>query len=942
MHGIRHQDRDRTHPNDGTLTTWRTAQPTPRYRLFAPFNYSSSYAPLACLSLSLLLAQHDHCIAQKMDQFPNLIEGRDIDFIFRENPGWGKRKQYRSCDQCKSSHRACNAAAVDIHSLDQAGLPSGPSVACSACQKTNKVCTFQWIQGLSRNELPETLKKRFKPTPADTIKQKMSLAHVDDEVYSMANPTTKTWSSNPSDYAGMSVTDSLSSSSSGLPWPPVLGVDMANNPALYQTYLNSTLLHNPYQFLPPSTFHSPPMNIQDSRFGQNVDISNTQALHPAFPEGSSSDEFETHRQIAVYSSSQYWRGQSVQTSTDVSKKLPDAGNQLNQKNDEMADATTKKVITIGMVDIFKDIFEGTIFHWVNTTTVPYKIHKPDLDHGNWDKGFKSLATGGLIPRLARLDLRYQCLRDEPISLYDKRLAKQALKLAVMAFSSQWGWQSETSAAKPGSISFARLLHRSLWYEARQALDKAAHIDSFHVILAKMTMFLIIEPRDDDDDDDIEGGGGDETTHAAFSPPEEAEDQEQVSRSKPSQLESHGKTAVAQARQHSSPIFAEPSAETIAGTRHLLDAFEDLIDWKQRILDNTAISTDNFTIVIVPNPIGNNCITEEDVEDFFMIFWLAVEFDTIISPLIDKPLSITDEDCVPRLSGHKLPALTGRPEFTAGAEAGIKAAWNLINVSSSNVPFMPEHQTTAVERNYVQDAVPYNVLLWRRLSVLRTLMSKNTTPDYVEEVIDSCLQVINHWKTEFAGDVLFCVVNHSVLPFDIQIRYVFLCMTWSLGCLLVACCIEDLDAAFKSEKSRQLGRASTSLISELKKESCFAVSEMSKASCETVSVRSGTHEFVAGHGALLGEPWPVVLDLALTKSCETFLDWIARSNQPNPESTLYLWVRANTQEEDLAMRAKYCIDGLNQLGWKSKTSTISAVKLQSELDKTKKQPQLGLS
>lgn len=71
-----------------------------------------------------------------------------------EAPGLGysktSRRQYHSCDQCRKSRRACDAATVHVTSfpLECGGNPQSPissNDACTNCAKTSKKCTCSWL-----------------------------------------------------------------------------------------------------------------------------------------------------------------------------------------------------------------------------------------------------------------------------------------------------------------------------------------------------------------------------------------------------------------------------------------------------------------------------------------------------------------------------------------------------------------------------------------------------------------------------------------------------------------------------------------------------------------------------------------------------------------------------------------------------------------------------
>ncbi len=50
-----------------------------------------------------------------------------------------RRRQYRSCDRCRTGKRACNAV------YDSVAEAINSKVACSNCRKKGKTCSFQYV-----------------------------------------------------------------------------------------------------------------------------------------------------------------------------------------------------------------------------------------------------------------------------------------------------------------------------------------------------------------------------------------------------------------------------------------------------------------------------------------------------------------------------------------------------------------------------------------------------------------------------------------------------------------------------------------------------------------------------------------------------------------------------------------------------------------------------
>jgi len=76
------------------------------------------------------------------------------------------RRQYQSCDQCRKSRRACDAATLRVANFplgdDDSSDPSECLVdACSNCARTSKKCTFEWLRTLPKQSLPKGVKRKL-------------------------------------------------------------------------------------------------------------------------------------------------------------------------------------------------------------------------------------------------------------------------------------------------------------------------------------------------------------------------------------------------------------------------------------------------------------------------------------------------------------------------------------------------------------------------------------------------------------------------------------------------------------------------------------------------------------------------------------------------------------------------------------------------------------
>lgn len=76
-----------------------------------------------------------------------------------------KRKLYRSCDYCRKRRRACDATKLGIGPFAQSTSDNvGPLAACTNCQKTHRICTFEWLRSLKPENVPRGVQATLSTT----------------------------------------------------------------------------------------------------------------------------------------------------------------------------------------------------------------------------------------------------------------------------------------------------------------------------------------------------------------------------------------------------------------------------------------------------------------------------------------------------------------------------------------------------------------------------------------------------------------------------------------------------------------------------------------------------------------------------------------------------------------------------------------------------------
>jgi hypothetical protein len=210
-----------------------------------------------------------------------------------------------------------------------------------------------------------------------------------------------------------------------------------------------------------------------------------------------------------------------------------------------------------------------------------------------------------------------------------------------------------------------------------------------------------------------------------------------------------------------------------------------------------------------------------------------------------------------------------------------------------------------------DAAPVKVLLFRKVTRIQTLLSRNARGDKVEKSITSALDVYRHWTALYDPFIQDCIQHHDSLPPRIQSWYICLTGHWHLATLLLADLIEIVDSSefgVGSLVSQQ--RAATNFLARFREKNCRELSDIARCACpreDSSFARSSDFHFAVNKGALMTEPWTVVLIRAFAKAGVLLLE----SSSATPSG-----ISGHTYQEDALRRTDACVKALWALGRKS--------------------------
>ncbi|GME25814.1 putative C6 transcription factor protein [Neofusicoccum parvum] len=892
------------------------------------------------------------------------------------------RRQHRSCDQCRKGKRACDVAFAKepgATSDDIAAL--GP---CSNCKRTGKNCTLQWLRAVHRASLrprPDFAaaaaadRPKLEDTPAPPPQpqpQPQPVAHapahrpqqqqqqqqraaaysypysppVDDPVLQALLPPpaqlpahNPNHNPNPADQWPSSGFDCL---------PLRAAQDPLDDDFHFDDIQRQDLPQPDYQ--PPAFPYAAPSTSSSGHSSSGNANGNGNGLYlpggaawecdddesPESVEQAVEDAFaETPTDLMAFgrparfsqsqSQSQGARSPSAASFSSFLEHL-----QPSHLQSRLSSSMNQSVLTKGLWKVYHDSFENALSCWLTEKTCPYTYKM--LPAAGDAAGCESLSEvwgpswgNRIVGRVCHLDMSWSKLRNRPVPQAEDRAASRALQLSIMAFATQWAQGSQRSAAEysfggmdgsafPLDGEFDRMLQESFWHQARRALQDAADCESFRVVLAHVIFSFTQKPLNLDQHADVNGETGCDDTSKL----------DDI-------IDSEGP-----------PIFLEAATRQVFAHRAKL----------HRMMGRNGSASPVSKLESVDRKVCTKTVSQGSANSsktFDMMFWLCVMFDTLSAVMNDRPLVVSDKDSKihpdrPKNNGQAghngfsahstgdlftdgafSPTLPEEPQSDLWGDLFLKTKPIRWNQGIPRWPCSYEEAATTL-----CNAAPVKVLLYRKVARLQTLMSRVTTkPEKMEASITESIKVYQHWNHTYGQFFVDCINDHDNLPARIQSWYVILSGHWHLAALSLADMIQRIDEGGMGMEAQQKHREQSRLCIMLRKENAFAVSDLGRVSSPNVDssfAKAREFHFAVNKGALLTEPWTVVLVRSFAKAARVLLDSVPVPSQLPPGS---IPVNMNAANEYMR-RCEHCIKALWYLGRKSDMAYLAATFLSNSL------------
>ncbi|PGH26543.1 hypothetical protein AJ80_01857 [Polytolypa hystricis UAMH7299] len=896
-----------------------------------------------------------------------------------------RRRQNRSCDQCRKGKKACDAAVREDtrKSNNKAqspstshGSPDSASPApCTNCKRWKKDCTFHWLHSIQRNTRERSWKKIrrdessrpleasptskddshpwracevFGQTPINDSPGGRSFQGYDDSALPALRLSEK------ESYPGLMEAQPLGLNATGaLSWDT-----NSTDISLSDGDMNS--MH-----ASPEVIHTWP--VYESPLSNSLPNVWTNASDILGHSDDSGQDMSTlnssSRDLGLIDSSRtylhYLSDQNIPTqkSHAASINKPQPYPFLCSSN--LVEEFTRSATSQNFFRIYHDSLENALSCWLTEQNCPYSsVTTPGMRRKNalldgvikeWGPNW----SNRICMRVCRLDRAYAVGSGRRLSDQEEKMASRTLHTAIMAFASQWAHDHQGKMRhlnnQLSSIDHSeRQVQKDLWNQARNNLHASGGISSFRIAFANIIFSLTQPPLDVA-----------EHIQKLDLSATEVGDHLKPSRSSTDPCTTFSGVVELDdlIENDSAPLFLDAALRQLFSFRYKLT---------QRQRQRAAFSTNRKNMSTKPyshstpqsqnfdmqqqapqkctQTVPTSLLSPPDQETFNLLLWLGIMFDTLTSVMYQRPVVISDEDSqitsvVPPSASHTCQseeeqidldgwsmnsALLGRKKLGVWGDLFLER--RNIGLGTSVARWPCSHEEAA---KILSDAAPVKVLLFRRVSRLQTLINRGAEPEHLEEAIQETLRVYHHWNCTYRQFIVDCIAHHDNLPHRIQSWYFILAGHWHLAAMLLADTLESIDLAHLGLDTQRETRRVMGLASTLSRDNALAVCSLAECSLQGVNLQtSKTSQFhdSLDQGAFLTEPWTVVLIRSFTKAGSIILNDVYLS----PHTT---HLQKNHQPSEYARRqCGFCIDALRCLGRKSDMAFVAAHALSKAFDR----------
>ncbi|KAI0857156.1 hypothetical protein F4860DRAFT_490627 [Xylaria cubensis] len=821
------------------------------------------------------------------------------------------RRQNTSCDQCRKAKRACDATVFG-------GQDQRAARPCSYCHKTKKHCTRYWADSSSACKGGQSNRRRgvVPRTVGQSSTADSSSAGLFNVTQVSDGHLQDLFRWNPGSFSlGDSVSDTARD-----------GFALGDSP-LQQTE-TSSVNHDA---------------LLDAYTDNNLEDTRTTSSH--WTASDSSQACQDADCLDITSFCRLEEGPQAVFQTRSSSQSSSDWSQISgvlspfSPQHIMTSRTHNRFISQNLMHVYHDVFEHSLSCWVSEESCPYKVLKqnrndalsaisigsnPNLFLGETPppQEWGAVWSNRIYARVIKLDRAVQMTGIIQLTRSEDQAASKALNLSIMAFAAQWAYKSRreqrqysSSASESQDFNlddemieeFDRQIQRSLWWQARKALNDCAELECYRVVCAELIFGLTQKPWDSvgftsrHDDDFLSNN---QQGRPPANTPLTTQVQNILSRDGP-------------------PIFIERAARKAYTLKYMMDA-------KVAGLSQPNRSRPGQSVLEQPM-----AISAQDRQAVGFLYWLAVMFDTISASMNQRPVVVADRDCQHDATDNN--TISERDNGGRSMIPYSEQRWaiHLFIQDDPMSPTQPLRWPCSYEAaaRAVTRSGPVKILLYRHVIYLQDAIKRRYRGELIEEIIRNAVLVYRYWNTTYGVFFRDLIQSYGTVPPRIRSWFFCILAHWHLAALILADLLEWVDEAglgdyrasqvrVTSGTSENIRRASADELADLAR--VVTPPDWAQGMATPPPQLPGFHSSV-NQGTILTEPWTEILVRAFSKA---FIWHFEKAQLDNQHGDDLSYVGQDIQRK--ISQCTDCVKALWHLGKKSDVAWAVAETLASAL------------
>ncbi|ERS98294.1 hypothetical protein HMPREF1624_05078 [Sporothrix schenckii ATCC 58251] len=643
----------------------------------------------------------------------------------------------------------------------------------------------------------------------------------------------------------------------------------------------------------------------------------------------------------------------------------------NQVEFMLATRMNNHSISENLLQIYHDVLEHNLTCWITEETCPYNVwarppkQKPirSLTNGSVNGDIPTMAVGGrrtwapqanykqqfgpkwsnrIYRRVTKLDKLAQQVGIMRLTAAQNQASQKALHLVIMAFATQWAQgsqrQRETYAGGFATMNYAtteefdRSIQRSLWQQARIALQDCADIESYRVVCAELIFSMTQRPWDEYEFAELELT----TSNAQYgNGPLSADDGDGDDGTNDSGAEARRRREAILDKlneiidKDGPPIFIERAARKMHALKFKFDNHElgFLGEQPPGSMPKNDRRNGRYTRDVT-DP-SSPYLGSEESQTVGLLFWLAVMFDTISASMTERPVVLADEESQHEAAEHDdmflgkevRPDGTGGPGGTGpngdGSNIGMEDIRNAMysngsgkgkdgdgtdpaNMAASSKPgkknnrwridlfiqddpermsHSPYHYPCAYDdaASIITRAAPVKVLLYRQVLYLQNMLRKPylAKGQPIEELISETLMIYRYWNLTYGAFYRELIEHYPTVPTRIRGWFVCILAHWHLAALMLADVMAVVDDNRLGLEVSRAMREQAHTVATIRRSSALQLADVARVATPLMPNADADPSMPDFHhavreGTILTEPWTILLIRAFSKAATVHL------------------------------------------------------------------------